>query len=79
MNGLSYYMIELLHEQRERELASLEQRMLIEAEMDRERRAGVRRALADRLVRLGLRLDPAAGEGLGSHKLAPALDGGPPQ
>jgi len=79
MNGLSYYIIEVLNEQRERELASQEQRMLIEAELDRERRAGVRRSLAAGLVRLGLRLDPAAGEGLGPFKLAPAHDGGRPQ
>jgi len=79
MNGLSYYIIELQNEQRERELTSLEQRIRIEAELDRERRAGVRRSLAAGLVRLGLRLDPAAGEGLGSFKLARAHDGGWPR
>ena len=31
---------------------------------------GVRRALASTLVRLGLRLDPAAGEGLGAYELS---------
>lgn len=37
---------------------------------------GLRRALAGRLVRLGLRLDPAAGEGLGALKLSSARPGG---
>jgi hypothetical protein len=31
---------------------------------------GLRRALAAQLVRLGLRLDPAAGEGLGAFELS---------
>jgi hypothetical protein len=37
---------------------------------------GMKRSLAARLVRLGLRLDPAAGEGLGAFDLALAHHGG---
>ena len=40
-----------------------------------EQRGGVRRALASTFVRLGLRLDPAAGEGLGAFDLPPARKG----
>ena len=41
-----------------------------------ERHSGVKRSLATSLVRLGLRLDPAAGEGLGSRQLPMAQSAG---
>ncbi len=41
-----------------------------------ERHRGVKRALATSLVRLGLRLDPAAGEGPGSPPLPMAQRAG---
>ena len=41
-----------------------------------ERHSGVKRSLATTLVRLGLRLDPAAGEGLGSPPLPMAQSAG---
>ena len=38
------------------------------------RHGGVKRSLASNLVRLGLRLDPAAGEGLGAFDLSLARE-----
>jgi hypothetical protein len=70
MHNLNYTILELLNEQHDRELASVEYRMRMEAEDRRAGEGGLRRALASRLVRLGLRLHPAAGEGLGAYDLA---------
>ncbi|MCH8993775.1 MAG: hypothetical protein IH959_02275 [Chloroflexi bacterium] len=41
-------------------------------EENESRRGGIKRALAAAFVRLGLRLDPAAGEGLSGLELSPA-------
>jgi hypothetical protein len=64
-----YWMInELIAEQRIREE---ERRTLLPPEWHAPREGrGVRHAFATSLVRLGLRLDPAAGEGLGGRKLS---------
>ena len=69
MNNFNWVILELLaeHTMRERILAS--QQRALAANERRDGRSGVKRALASRLVRLGLRLDPAAGEGLGAFEL----------
>ncbi len=61
MDNLNWLMIEMMTEQtmRERRLASRP----VPPDPDPQR-GGIKRALASALVRLGLRLDPAAGEGL---------------
>ena len=61
MDNMNWLITELLSEQRANQLASVEHRMRMEAE--RERLApSVRRTVAGGLVRLGLRIDPTAGE-----------------
>ena len=72
MNNLTWLMLEVMAEQRERELVAAEQRMLIEREAAEVPGPGLRRALAARLVRLGLSLDPEAREDLRGLELAPA-------
>jgi hypothetical protein len=59
---------------REAERTSREGRLHLQPVARREG-GGVRRSLAQTLVRLGLRLDPAAGEGLGAGRLRPAANG----
>ena len=69
MDPLNWVVIEMLNEQRARETQhgpALRAAVAYEA---REKRGRVKRALASSLVRLGLRLDPAAGEGLGAMDL----------
>jgi hypothetical protein len=61
MNNMNWLITEVLSEQRESELASIELRMRMEAERVRPQ-ANLRRTLAGGLVRLGMRIDPAAGE-----------------
>lgn len=61
MNNMNWLITEILSEQRERELASVDLRMRMEAERVRPV-ANLRRTLAGGLVRLGLRIHPAAGE-----------------
>lgn len=65
----NWLMLELLSQQamRERRLAS--PRRLPAPDRSRAGRSAIKRALAASLVRLGLRLDPAAGEGLGAFGL----------
>ena len=64
------YVLELLAEERARErLRSLE-RPAPAGDSSRVPQGGIKRALAASFVRLGLRLDPAAGEGLGAIDLA---------
>jgi hypothetical protein len=70
MQGMSYLVQEIISAQRELELASAQHRMRIQAQAELLDQGGPRRALAAGLVRLGLRLDPAAGEGLGALDLA---------
>lgn len=68
MDNFNWLMQELLWEQRERLFAAQTPRHYPdEAHQDR---GGLRRALASGFVRLGLRLDPAAGEGLGPFELS---------
>ena len=68
MDNYNWLILELLAEQATRERLS---RPPPPAPIPpRERRGGVKRALASILVRLGLRLDPAAGEGLGAFDLS---------
>ncbi len=66
MDQFNWLVGEILVQQRERELAA--RRHTPPAPPGRD---GLRRVLATRMVRLGLRLDPAAGEGLGAFALAP--------
>ena len=68
MDPLNWFVLDVLsgQEVRERELA---RHVLQEEARKHEQGGGVKRALASCLVRVGLRLDPAAGEGL----RAPAL------
>lgn len=61
MNNMNWLITEVLSEQRESELASIELRMRMEAERVRPQ-ANLRRTLAGGLVRLGMRIDPAAVE-----------------
>ena len=63
MDSFNWLMAELLNEQRERLFAT--QRPPLPP-IEAPERAGMRRTLATIFVRLGLRLDPAAGEGLGT-------------
>jgi len=70
MQGISYLVLEMIAAHRELELDSAQHRMLMQAEAERLDQGSARRALAAGLVRLGLRLDPAAGEGLGALDLA---------
>lgn len=68
MTNFNYLICELLVEQ---ELHEKERNIPLSAHWHtpRERR-NVKRAFASTLVRLGLRLDPAAGEGLGARNLS---------
>ena len=59
MDQFTWLIAEILVQQRERELAAHPYAPSAPA-----RRDGLRRALATTMVRLGLRLDPAAGERL---------------
>lgn len=61
MNNMNWLITELLREQRATELASVEHRMRMEAERQRPA-PSIRRTVAAGLVRLGLRIDPAASE-----------------
>jgi hypothetical protein len=67
MENFNWLMAELLVEQRERLLAAQSAHVL---DPPPQEHGGVKHALATKLVRLGLRLDPAAGEGLGPRELA---------
>ncbi len=60
MEQFNWLVTEILLQQRARALASQQPRMLPEPP----RHDGLRRTLATAMVRLGLRLDPAAGERL---------------
>jgi len=60
MDPYNWLVAEILVQQRARELAAHPRGL-----PERPGRAGLRRTLASAMVRLGLRLDPAAGERLG--------------
>ena len=68
MDSFNWFVFDILYsrEVRERELAL---QVLQEEARKQQRGGGVKRALASCLVRVGLRLDPAAGEGLRAPKL----------
>ncbi len=66
MDSLNWLIAEMLIQERQREAAQLSH----VAPEPRARNGGVKHALAATFVRLGLRLDPAAGEGLGTLSLA---------
>lgn len=68
MDNFNWLILELLSQQRERQLAAQPPAL----PEQRNGHRGVRHALASTFVRLGLRLDPAAGEGLGAFDLSPA-------
>ena len=68
MDGLNWLVLELLWEQEMRRGRSPLPRRPVPPNRPREG-SSVKRALAAALVRLGLRLDPAAGEGLGALSL----------
>lgn len=67
MDNFDWYLLELLVEQKARERRLAPQP--VPPAQDRQR-GGMKRALASTFVRLGLRLDPAAGEGLGAFDLS---------
>ena len=67
MDNYNWLIAEILLQQRERQLASARPH----ASPEPPAHGGLRRTLAAAMVRLGLRLDPAAGEGLGAFALAP--------
>lgn len=62
MDSLQYLLAEALRAQREQELQSLARAANVSKEPRTGR--GLRHTLASSFVRVGLRLDPAAGEGL---------------
>jgi hypothetical protein len=67
MDQYNWLITEILLQQRTRELAARPHAL-----PERHGRAGLRRSLASAIVRLGLRLDPAAGERLaGAFAFAP--------
>ena len=69
MNNMSWLVMELMAQQALREHELRSQHVAAGWHEPRDGR-GVRHALASTLVRLGLRLDPAAGEGLGAYELS---------
>ena len=79
MDNFGWLLIELVREQEVRERRLAPHNLPLTSNEPRERRSGVKRALASTLVRLGLRLDPAAGEGLGAFDLSPARPEASPQ
>ena len=64
MDGLSWLIVEMLAEQR------LHPPRTNPLPSRQNGHSGVKRSLASTLVRLGLRLDPAAGEGLGAYEVS---------
>ena len=70
MDNMSWLIAEMMMEQA---LHPIEARAL---PIQRHGHRGVKRSLAASLVRLGLRLDPAVGEGLGAFDLSLAGSGG---
>ena len=75
MDNFNFLVIELLAQQRAQERMN-DPTPAMPDDLDVNEGRGLRKALASRLVRLGLRLDPAAGEGLGNLDLAAAGQGG---
>ncbi len=70
MDNLNWLVLDLLTQQAIRERLRAD-RQAPNATAERgDGRGGVKRSLASTLVRLGLRLDPAAGEGLGAFDLS---------
>lgn len=69
MNNMSWLVMELMAQQAQREQELRSQHLPPAWHEPRDGR-GVKHALASTLVRLGLRLDPAAGEGLGAYELS---------
>jgi len=77
MNGVNWYIEEELVHQRMAELAAVRIPDEQEEEDGAPATRGVRRTLAAKLVRLGLRLDPAAREDVGAPlDLAMQAEGG---
>ncbi len=70
MEQLNWLVIEMLSEQTLQERRGRAQPLASGSTRPREERSGIKRSLAASLVRLGLRLDPAAGEGLGAFELS---------
>ena len=66
MDFFNYMVLDMLTQERVRERLNGNQIVLPEAP---KRQNAAKRAIASSLVRLGLRLDPAAGEGLASREL----------
>ena len=69
MDFNNWAMLEILAAEQARDRTR--ERQPLSPEENHPRRGGVRRALAAAFVRLGLRLDPAAGEGLSGLELSP--------
>ena len=76
MGAFNATMLELLTEQKLRELHAEFERLHQAADAPMLQGAGLRGAVASTLVRWGLRLDPAAGERLGVLDLAPVASKG---
>ena len=70
MDSYNWLLLELMTQQASRALLLTSQRSDRRPVPPTADGSGVKRSLASALVRLGLRLDPAAGEGLGASDLA---------
>jgi hypothetical protein len=71
MDMMNWPLLEVIAEQRTRELREAHERLL-PLEEERQHKPGMRTALARTLVGLGLQLDPSAGEGLRPTRFASA-------
>ena len=69
MDFNNWIMLEMLATEQAQDRAR--ERGALSPEEDHSRPGGIKRALAATFVRLGLRLDPAAGEGLSGLELSP--------
>lgn len=79
MESFDWLVTDLFLEQRRRERNLPHPYELLPSSERRDTLSRVKRTLASTLVRLGLRLDPAAGEGLGAIDLALARSQARPQ
>ncbi len=76
MDNLNWLVLELLSQEMMREQRLASQPLAAVSDGSRDGHGGIKRALAAHFVRLGLRLDPAAGEGLGAFEFSTAQQEG---
>ena len=69
MDNLNWLVLELLSQETIREQRLPSRPLAAVSGEPRDGHGGIKRALAAHFVRLGLRLDPAAGEGQGAFRL----------